>query len=116
MKREFRLTRSADFKRVRHDGRSYAHPLVVLIALPNGSDRTRVGVSAGRSVGGAIQRNRAKRLLRHAMAPLMAEITSGYDLLLLARKPILTVKSDQVQQALTDKLIKARLMPDDRTY
>ncbi len=49
------------------------------------------------------------------MAPLIAEITSGYDLLLLARKPILTVKSVQVQQALTELLAKARLMPDDRT-
>lgn len=50
------------------------------------------------------------------MAPLMGEITRGYDLLLLARKPILEAKSDLVQQALIEKLQKARLMPDDRTY
>lgn len=67
-------------------------------------------------MGGAAQRNRAKRLLRHAMAPLMAEITPGHDLLLLARRPILKAKTDQVQQVLIEKLQKASLLPDDRTH
>ncbi len=113
MKREFRLTQSAEFKRVWRRGSSYAHPLIVLVVLPNELSRTRVGVTAGKGIGGAVQRNRAKRLLRHAVDPLLAEIPSGYDLLLLARKPLLKVKCDQVRQALLVNLKKAKLITDD---
>jgi len=115
VKREFRLTQSADFIRVRRQGRSYAHPLVILVVLPNQSSRTRVGLSASKAIGGAVQRNRAKRLLRHAIAPLLEFTSPGYDLVLLARKPILNVKCDQVKQALIDNLSKAKLMQDDQS-
>jgi ribonuclease P protein component len=114
VKRNFRLKQVADFKRVRRHGRSYAHPLVVLIALANDSDRVRVGVSAGRAVGGAVQRNRAKRLLRAAINPLLPQISPGFDLVLLAREPVLNEKSQPVQQALTELLEKANLFIHDR--
>ena len=50
--------------------------------------------------------NRAKRILRAAIAPLLPEITPGYDILLIARRPILKVKSTQVHQALRKSLQK----------
>jgi ribonuclease P protein component len=81
VQRNFRLTRSEDFKRVRRDGKSYAHPLVVLIALNsenNEHSRVRVGVAAGKSVGTAVIRNRTKRLLREAMrTPPKHRLESG---------------------------------------
>ena len=70
MQRKLRLTRSTDFKRVRHDGKSTAHPFLVLIALENQLSITKVGVTAGRSVGNAVKRNRAKRLIRAALREL----------------------------------------------
>ena len=113
MKRRFRLTRPADFKRVRREGQSYAHPFVVLIALSNDLDQVRIGVAAGRAVGGAVERNRAKRLLRAGISPLLTKLSAGYDLVLLARKPILEVKSHQVTAALAQNLKKADLIKDD---
>ncbi len=86
MKRRFRLKRSTDFERVRRSGKSYAHPLVVLIVSRNEIDRLRVGVSAGRSVGSAVARNRAKRLLRACMAEFIPDLPCGWDLIFLARQ------------------------------
>jgi ribonuclease P protein component len=80
------------------------------MALENDSDRIRVGVTAGRSLGKAVNRNWAKRLLRAAIAPLLTDIVPGLDLVLIARKPILEVKSTQVQEALAKNLHKANLM------
>ena len=80
MQRKFRLTRSTDFKRVRRDGKSYAHPLIVLIALENQLSITRVGVTAGKSVGNAVKRNRAKRLIRAATRALHPQMATGWDL------------------------------------
>jgi len=79
MKRKFRLTRSTDFKRVRRFGKSYAHPLVVLISQPNELNISRFGISAGRSVGNAVHRNRAKRQIRESLRPLLPSIKSGWD-------------------------------------
>jgi ribonuclease P protein component len=83
--RKFRLTSAADFKRVRGTGKSYAHPLVFLIASPNGGRPSRIGVSASQSFGNAVKRNRAKRRMRAAVRVLSADIQPGWDLVLTAR-------------------------------
>lgn len=88
MKREFRLTRSSDFERVKRQGKSFAHPLVVLIVDRNPNDETKIGISAGKSVGNAVVRNRAKRRMRASLSEMLRRIQPGWDLVFLARKPI----------------------------
>ena len=111
MQRKFRLTRSDDFKRVRQSGRSYAHPLVVLVARDSDQPRVRVGVAAGRTVGNAVYRNRAKRLLREAMRPLVAGIPAGWDLILIARPGLTTATLTDTRVALDSLLRRAGLTP-----
>ena len=117
MQRKFRLTRSEDFKRVRRDGKSYAHPLVVLIvqthdkrSSPVGQPRVKVCVAAGRTVGTAVYRNRAKRLLREAMRSLIPNITSGLDLILIARPGLVSASLDETRQALLILLQRAQIL------
>ena len=109
MQRNFRLTRSEDFKRVRRDGKSYAHPLVVLIAQVNEQACLRVGVAAGKTVGTAVKRNRAKRLLREAMRSLLPNTASHVDLLLIARPGLVTASLTDVCDALLNLLKRAKL-------
>ncbi|NOH12607.1 MAG: ribonuclease P protein component [Chloroflexi bacterium] len=109
MERKFRLTKTTDFKRVRRSGKSYAHPLVVLITSPNELDFPRLGITASRAVGGAVQRNRAKRVLRSAMQTLWPEVQPGHDIVLLARQPILSRKSHELQPVLEKLLGQAKL-------
>jgi len=110
VQRNFRLTRSEDFKRVRRDGKSYAHPLVVLIVQNNDQPRVRVGVAAGKSVGTAVIRNRAKRLLREAMRTLIPTIASGTDLILIARPALASAALADAQHALENLLQRARIL------
>ena len=114
MKRRFRLTRSIDFKRVRNQGKSYAHPLVVLVKLPSTEVLPRVGFSTSRSLGGAVQRNRAKRLLRESMRTFIPSLSAGWDLVLIARNPLLTATFQDVWSALDGLLQRAGLtVPGD---
>jgi len=110
LKRRFRLTSTADFERVRRFGKSYAHPLVVLIALPNEMDISRFAVSASRSIGKAIQRNRAKRILRETLRPQIPNIITGWDLVILARKPLAGASFDEIGTALISLLSRANLL------
>jgi ribonuclease P protein component len=110
VKRRFRLTRSTDFKRVRRSGKSYAHPLVLLYVTPSDQPGTRVGVAAGRIVGNAVRRNRAKRLLRAAMSACLPEIAPGSDLLLVAQPPLPAATSVQTRAALSILLRRAGLL------
>ncbi|HEX7432129.1 MAG TPA: ribonuclease P protein component [Anaerolineaceae bacterium] len=109
MERRFRLTRSTDIKRVRRLGKSYAHPLIVLVATPNEQPTIRIGVSAGRSVGGAVERNRGKRLLRATLHSLLPDINTGWDLVFLARQGLSEATYEQTCLAVKELLKRARL-------
>jgi ribonuclease P protein component len=109
VKRRFRLTRSTDFKRVRTEGKSYSHPLVVLVASAAEQTELRVGVSTGYALGGAVQRNRARRLLREAVRPLVEQMPSGWEIVLIARKPLLGAGFLEIKAAVQGLFLRAGL-------
>jgi ribonuclease P protein component len=89
-----RLTRSADFDRVYRRGRSAASRCFVVYAFSAGSEeshagaeagRARLGVSVGRRVGGAVERNAVKRMLREAFWSLEPDLPDDHDFVVVAR-------------------------------
>lgn len=107
MDRSRRITNPQDFKRVRRDGESYAHPLVILVSCPNGLGHHRFGVTTSRSLDRAVDRNRAKRRLRHALRSLDAEGSRGRDHVLIARPGILQADWEELLRALSQLLEEA---------
>jgi len=81
-----RLSRSAEFERVYRQGRSHANRFLVLYAFPRGEEEEpRVGLSVSRKVGGAVDRNRVKRLLREAFDARSEDLPAGHDVVVVAR-------------------------------
>lgn len=82
-----RLSRSADFDHVVRRGRSHASRELVLYVFPREETAPpRLGLSVSRKVGGAVQRNRVKRLLREAFALEAPRLPAGTDAVVVARQ------------------------------
>jgi ribonuclease P protein component len=85
-RRRRRLSRSGEFDRVYREGRSHASRHLVVYAFPRAdAESPRLGVSVGRKLGGAVERNRVKRLLREAFWARAEALPDGLDFVIVAR-------------------------------
>jgi ribonuclease P protein component len=114
VRRRGRLTRAAEFERVYRQGSSQANQHLVLYAFPTEHhDGIRVGFSVPRKVGGAVERNRVKRLLREACAQRSEALGEGYDIVVVARPAVSELAQrhglEGVQRSLDELLAKAGL-------
>ena len=84
-----RLSRSADFDRVYREGLSRGNRFLVLYSFERGEDEeadsARLGISVGRRIGRAVQRNKVKRAIREAFSALSPELPAGRDYVIVAR-------------------------------
>ena len=111
MKRHFRLTKRSDLERVRRLGKSYAHPLIVLVALPNDMNLSRFAFIAAKSIGSAVHRNWIKRRLRAAISLNISKISPGFDIILIARKPLNFATYPELETAILTLFSRAQLSP-----
>jgi ribonuclease P protein component len=86
--RRNRLLRKSDFSRCYGGGKRCFSPSFVFFVLPVKDAAWRLGLSVSRKVGGAVQRNRVKRLLREFFRINQAELPLGVDIVAAARKSL----------------------------
>lgn len=108
-----RLSRSAEFDRVYREGRSHAGPHLVVYSFPReDEDPARLGLSVGRKVGGAVDRNRIKRMLRDAFWGLAEELPAGHDFVVVARAEASNLEGGEAARSeLEELLAKAGFAP-----
>jgi ribonuclease P protein component len=114
-----RLSRSGDFERVYREGRSHASRYLVVYAFPRGDGEPRLGVSVGRKLGGAVERNRMKRLLREAFWACADGLQEGHDFVIVARPAAGELAREggerAIEQALAAVLAEAGLAEGGRS-
>jgi len=103
--RRSRITRSGDFDSVYRRGTSAAGRHLVVYAFNRGEgDPPRLGLSVGKRVGGAVERNRVKRVLREEFARIAPGLAPGVDYVVIARPGAHEYIEERGSQALGERL------------
>ena len=114
----FRLRRSDDIARVRQQGRRWQHPLIVLFIDVQPQESTsvsRFAFVAGRRIGKATVRNRAKRRLRDIVRHHLETLEPGRDCLVVARPASASADYAELERGVLELLTRAGLRRlDDR--
>ena len=90
------LNSNADFRRAYARGKAYTAPALVTYVRKNRAGVCRVGITTSKKIGNAVQRNRAKRVIR-AAAEMLPAFSPGYDVVFVARTRTVRIKSTQLK-------------------
>lgn len=116
MKKYCTLNDNNQFRKVYKRGKSFVHSTLVLYYLKNNSGQFRLGITTSKKIGNAVQRNRARRIIREAFRLLLEENElslgekQGYDIVIVARSKTARVKMEVVKQVLKRQLSQAKIL------
>ncbi len=102
-----KLKENRDFRRIYNRGKSFVSPYIVIYVNKNRQNDIRLGITAGKKIGNAVKRNRAKRVITAAFRSQLPQIRDGLDFVIVARTRILDAKSTVVADALHTLLLSA---------
>ena len=89
------LKDNRNFLSLYNKGRYITSKYSVIYVKANGKSYNRFGITAGKKIGNAVCRNRAKRLIRLAYRECEIDLPVGIDIVIVARKPLCEIKSDE---------------------
>ena len=90
------LKTNSDFRRAYARGRSYTNPALVMYVRKNRAGSCRIGITASKKIGNAVQRNRARRVIREAFRQIKLPLKSGFDIVFVARTKTVFKKSTEI--------------------
>jgi ribonuclease P protein component len=108
MSRLASLSGNEQFTTVFRRGRAFSGSVVVVRVVLNGLDRSRLGLVVGKKVGGAVQRNRAKRRIRQFVNS--RALVSGWDVVVIARTGMDSAEYRDIERELEQLFGRAGLL------
>ena len=108
-----KLKLNKEFRRLYGRGKSFIHRGFICYILPEKSGKIRYGITVSKQLGGAVERNRAKRLISAAFREVSPEMMGGWQLVFVARTAIFTYKSYELAASMRSFLKEAGACQND---
>ena len=106
MKNTVSITENRMFQRLYRKGKSLVTPFFVVYTMKNRQKFNRLGITATKKIGNAVERNRAKRVIKEAYRLLESELPGGMDIVIVARKKTVFMKMQTIKAALGGLVLK----------
>lgn len=100
------LNLNRDFRTLYHRGKSQVGSGLVSYVRKNRLGYCRAGITTGKKVGGAVRRNRCRRIIREAYRQLLPRIEGGWDIVFVARQRTGDMKTPQIMRGMEAQLKK----------
>ena len=104
------LNQNKDFSRAYSKGKSYVCPILVVYVIKNYKKGIRIGITTSKKIGKAVQRNRARRVIREAYRKVSPKLSGNFDIVFVARHPATKVKSTVVLEQMLKQFKNAGLI------
>ena len=104
------LTENYDFRRLYNRGKSFVSPSLVTYVMKNRSKNVRMGITASKKIGKAVQRNRSRRIIMAAYREIMPDLKEGYDFVFVARGKTPYIKSTEILRCMKKQLKQAGVL------
>ena len=88
------------FLRLYRSGKSLVTPWVVVYFRKNDLDVNRLGITTSKKIGGAVQRNRARRIVKEAYRLIEPQLKKGFDVVIVVRKKAVYGKMWDIKRSL----------------
>lgn len=105
-----KLTRKSEFQKGYKHGRKYWDRYFVIYIRVNDLPTTRLGITMSKKVGGSVERNRVRRLVRESYRHLKPKLRAGLDVIVIGRKVATGLKCQQAQSALFRLFRRAKIV------
>lgn len=110
LKKEYRLRKKYMFAYCYKVGKVVHAKSCFMYYTTSKNKNVKIGLSVSKKVGGAVQRNKARRLLREAITPYLSCINNDYNIIIVARDDFLKYSFNDIQQDIEHMLKKAGLL------
>lgn len=107
------LKENRDFRRLYGRGKSKAGPVLVTYCLKSRRGYNRIGVTTSKKIGNAVQRNRARRVIKEAYRLLEEEVRPSWDICFVARSKTCHVPMGQVYKMMREQLTAIGAIPKE---
>lgn len=106
---------NSDFRRAYMRGKSYANPALVIYLVKNRAGICRIGITTSKKIGNAVQRNRARRVIREAFRQIDTPFKGNYDIVFVARTKTVYKKSTDIYNVMLTLLSQAGVIENEKS-
>ena len=104
MQKPVTLKQNTEFHRAYGRGKVKASPSIVTYVVKNRGQGIRMGITAAKKLGSAVERNRCRRIIRAAFSSIYPQCSGNYDIVFVARFKTKKLRSSDLEPVMRSHL------------